>query len=177
MEERLDILTPDGQLTGQTKPKAAVHRDGDWHAAVHVWIRHPNGHLLIQRRSPQKINDPDLWDISVAGHVASGETLLLSAQREVEEEIGLQLQPTDFQLLFQEPTERVLNEGTYIDREWQTTYLCTQALSLQELSLQASEVAEVRWIALSDFAWVVKHRDRRFVPHWQGYQRLIAQLR
>ena len=37
-EELVDVLTPAGDPTGMRKPKAAVHRDGDWHRAAHVWI-------------------------------------------------------------------------------------------------------------------------------------------
>ncbi|RMG72036.1 MAG: NUDIX hydrolase, partial [Bacteroidetes bacterium] len=29
-EEYLDLLTPQGKPTGETKAKSAVHRDGDW---------------------------------------------------------------------------------------------------------------------------------------------------
>ena len=37
-EEEFDVLDARGWLTGRTKARSAVHRDGDWHAAVHVWI-------------------------------------------------------------------------------------------------------------------------------------------
>lgn len=176
-EEWLDILTPQGKLTGTSKPKSAVHRDGDWHAAVHIWVLHPGGYLLIQRRSPAKINHPNLWDISVAGHVSAGETMLVSAQRELAEEIGLSVSAEDLQFLCAHSTEKILNQGTYLDREWQHTYLLTQKISLDKLKLQAEEVAAVRWISLADFQWVVKYHDRRFVPHWEGYQALLETLK
>lgn len=36
--EYFDLLTSDGELTGKTKLRKEVHRDGDWHAAVHIWL-------------------------------------------------------------------------------------------------------------------------------------------
>ena len=37
-EEEFDVLDAGGRPTGRTKARSAVHRDGDWHAAVHVWV-------------------------------------------------------------------------------------------------------------------------------------------
>jgi hypothetical protein len=36
--EHFDVLTPDGTPTGVSKPRSDVHRDGDWHACVHIWV-------------------------------------------------------------------------------------------------------------------------------------------
>ena len=37
-EEQFDVMDASGGLTGLRKARRAVHADGDWHAAVHVWI-------------------------------------------------------------------------------------------------------------------------------------------
>ena len=37
-EEEFDVLDAKGRPTGRAKARSAVHRDGDWHAAVHVWV-------------------------------------------------------------------------------------------------------------------------------------------
>ncbi len=62
-----------GRPVGKMKPKSEVHRDGDWHGAAHLWILNREGQILIQRRSPTKENWPNLWDVSVAGHIFAGE--------------------------------------------------------------------------------------------------------
>ncbi|HLJ74165.1 MAG TPA: NUDIX hydrolase, partial [Thermoanaerobaculia bacterium] len=69
MIELIDVLKPDGLPTGERKPKAEIHRDGDWHRAAHIWIVSRDGRFLIQRRSPRKENNPGLWDVSAAGHL------------------------------------------------------------------------------------------------------------
>ena len=69
--ELIDVLLPDGTPAGSRKTKDEVHRDGDWHRSVHVWIMTPDGQLLLQRRSLAKENHPGLWDISAAGHLES----------------------------------------------------------------------------------------------------------
>lgn len=54
--------------TGHTKPRSAVHRDGDWHRALHVWILClETGELVLQRRAASKDAWAGLLDISTAG--------------------------------------------------------------------------------------------------------------
>jgi hypothetical protein len=58
-----------------------VHRDGDYHRAVHVWIFAENTQeLLVQRRADFKDSWPGLWDISSAGHISAGDSSLVSAR-------------------------------------------------------------------------------------------------
>jgi isopentenyldiphosphate isomerase len=91
-DEPFDVLLADGAPTGIIKPRAAVHRDGDWHRALHIWVagRDESGEpfLIFQRRSPAKDSWPDHFDTTVGGHFRAGETLT-EAMREIEEEIGL----------------------------------------------------------------------------------------
>ena len=105
------MLGSDGVPTGRTKPKADVHRDGDWHLASHVWLVTPDHRVLLQRRSPAKENWPDLWDISVAGHVSAGESAIDAAIREAREELGLSLHARELTHLGTLRWHAVLNDG------------------------------------------------------------------
>ncbi|MDI3339171.1 MAG: NUDIX domain-containing protein [Sphaerobacter sp.] len=93
-DELFDVLTATGAPTGQVKPRAAVHRDGDWHRSFHCWVVWPgpdgDAHVLFQRRSPTKDTVPNCLDVAVGGHFRSGETLA-EVVREAEEELGLPL--------------------------------------------------------------------------------------
>ena len=81
----------DGSLTGEIKPRALVHRDGDLHGASHVFLARLRGgrtELLLQKRSAQKDSFPGLYDISAAGHLDPGEDFAAAARRELAEELG-----------------------------------------------------------------------------------------
>lgn len=95
-DELFEVLDSDGNPTGVVKRRADVHRDGDWHAAVHIWVGGvaPDGtpFTLLQRRSLTKDTFPGVLDVAVGGHRRAGETLAESL-RESEEEIGLQVDP------------------------------------------------------------------------------------
>ena len=91
MEEYIDILNENGELTGEIRTKREVHELGLWHRAVHIWILNPKGELLLQQRAEQKENYGGYWDISAAGHVSAEETSIESALREIEEELGVEI--------------------------------------------------------------------------------------
>lgn len=91
-DEPFDVLLADGSPIGIAKARAEVHRDGDWHRALHLWVagRDELGEpfLIFQRRSALKDSWPDRFDTTVGGHFRAGETLH-EALRETDEEIGL----------------------------------------------------------------------------------------
>jgi isopentenyl-diphosphate Delta-isomerase len=89
----VDVLDSSGRSVGKMKSKSEVHRDGEWHGAAHLWILNREGQILIQRRSPTKENWPNLWDVSVAGHISAGEGPVEAALREAQEELGVTLVP------------------------------------------------------------------------------------
>ncbi|KAF5186034.1 Nudix hydrolase [Thalictrum thalictroides] len=101
VEEHLDVLTKTGEKTGTSKPRGHVHRDGDYHRAVHVWIfSESTRELLLQRRADCKDSWPGLWDISSAGHISAGDSSLVTARRELDEELGVILPKDAFEFLF-----------------------------------------------------------------------------
>jgi isopentenyldiphosphate isomerase len=90
--ELFDVITADGTRTGRVKSRADVHRDGDWHRAIHVWVAGLDAigspFLMVQRRSAGKDTWPNRFDATVGGHYRAGE-ILADTLREVEEEIGI----------------------------------------------------------------------------------------
>jgi 16S rRNA (adenine1518-N6/adenine1519-N6)-dimethyltransferase len=72
----------------ESRLRSEVHVNNLLHRAVHLWIFNSRGELFLQKRSPWKINHPDLWCSSAAGHVDSGESYEEAGHREMREEIG-----------------------------------------------------------------------------------------
>lgn len=163
MTEYVDVLSEAGIPTGITKPKSAVHRDGDWHLAAHVWIVTPEGRLLLQRRALVKESWPGMWDISVAGHVSAGESAAEAVLREAREELGLVLSAAELTYLGRLRYQAVVNGGAYIENEYHEVYLARRDLDVATLTLDPLEVAEVRLVLPEEIA--------RFevVPHPEEY--------
>ena len=167
--ELIDVLDARGLATGRTKPKPDVHRDGDWHRAVHIWILTPDDRILVQRRASVKENNPGLWDVSCAGHIAAGEPAVDAAIREASEELGLDLEPGELRPLATLRQSSVLNGGTYIDNEIHEIFVVRRDVDLESLHLQAEEVEEVRLVRSEELNLL------DLVPHAMEYA-LIRQL-
>jgi isopentenyldiphosphate isomerase len=90
-DELFDIVTASGTPLGRAKRRADVHRDGDWHRSIHVWVYGVDAgepFILFQRRGLGKDTWPGVLDTTAAGHLGAGETVE-DAFREVEEELGI----------------------------------------------------------------------------------------
>jgi isopentenyldiphosphate isomerase len=122
-DELFDVIDLTGAPTGVTKRRADIHRDGDWHRAIHVWIfgRDDGGpFLLLQRRGLGKDTYPGMLDTTVGGHLAAGETPE-EAFREIEEELGIAPAPDQ---LVHVGTRVIAGETpAVIDRELEEVYL------------------------------------------------------
>lgn len=87
-EERFPVVDDRDQVLREA-PRSEVHGDNLRHRAVHIMISNEKGEILLQKRSPWKDRHPRLWDSSTAGHVSAGEEYDLTARRELQEELGI----------------------------------------------------------------------------------------
>ena len=146
-EEPVDILDGRGSKTGRTMLKSEAHKEGLWHGAAHIWIYNSRGDVLMQLRSPKKVVRPNIWDVSVAGHIPAGQTPKETAVEEAAEEIGLRVDPAKLEFL----AEGTIN---YRVDDWRhRVYLWIYALrqdnlKLDDLVLEEDETAAVRWIKI-----------------------------
>lgn len=90
--ELLDIRNEAGDLTGRVAARGTPLLPGEYHLAVHVWIRNEIGEYLVQRRALHLLSGPGIWATTV-GYVLAGEDSISGAIRETNEELGIQLLP------------------------------------------------------------------------------------
>lgn len=175
--EHLDVLDEKGNKTGEKKLRSEVHRDGDWHESAHVWIINSRRELLIQKRSPNKDSHPNEWDISSAGHIPAGCSIIDSTTRELEEELGIKLQEKGFEYLFTVKSQKALNEGTFINNEFHNVYLVEFDLDIDKFRIQKEELSEIKWIDFKELEKIINSGDKNFVSHPEEYEKLFAVLR
>ena len=141
--EPFDVITADGKPTGRVKSRAEVHRDGDWHRAIHVWVAGVDDRgapfLTFQRRSPHKDTWPARYDATVGGHYRAGETLAETV-REVEEEIGIIPDPRELRPLGIRVCANEAQPGI-IDREIQDVFLLRDDRPLETFRPNPAELA------------------------------------
>lgn len=166
--ELLDVLTQAGEKTGVSKSRRLVHKDGDYHRSVHVWIySESTQELLLQRRADCKDSWPGLWDISSAGHISAGDSSLITARRELHEELGINLPKDAFELIFVFLQECVLSGGMFINNEYNDVYLVTtlSPIPQEAFILQESEVSSVKYIFWRDYKNLLANGNEEYVPY------------
>ena len=91
VEERFPVVDEHDRKIGDAG-RSEVHENNLRHRAIHVLIFNEKGEVLLQKRSPWKDRHPSLWDSSVAGHVSADEEYDATAQRELVEELGVEME-------------------------------------------------------------------------------------
>lgn len=151
VDERVDVLDEFGRPTGEVVYKSEAHRRGLFHRCFHCWIagRDAGGqYLLVQRRAAAKDTWPGCLDVTAAGHLHSGEEPLAGGLRELEEELGLKVEPGRLVPLGTRRIEQEIPQGC--DREFHDVFLLSDPTPPQRMRLQAEEVEAVLSMSLDD---------------------------
>lgn len=85
-----------------------IHKKGLFHQIVHVFLFNEQGEIYLQKKSQLVDENPGLWTSSASGHVLAGESFLITAQRELKEELSLKVKLKEFLKL--PPSEKSMNK-------------------------------------------------------------------
>ena len=150
-DELVDIFDEDMTFLG-TAMKSQAHREGLWHKTFHCWLarRTPDEKILLwlQQRTPNKEIFPNKFDVSAAGHIRAGEEVK-DGYREIQEELGLQLNKNDIVKLF--TSKEIYDDGGIHNREFQMVYFTMVDVSPHDAVLQPEEVAGLYEVEINDF--------------------------
>ena len=121
------------------------HKKGLWHRAVYAFVIDEKGNVLLQKRSSQKRLWPNLWDVTVGGHVESGEFGRQALIREVKEELGIEIGDNDIKYLV--GSTSINEQGNIINKHFNECYLIIKNIDITDIKLQKEEVSEVKYFS------------------------------
>ena len=160
IDEFLNLIDDKARITADSKPRTLVHRDGELHPTVHIWMikrRDMGVFVLLQKRAHEKDINPDCYDVSAAGHVSQGEEFRHTALKEVREELGLDINRSQLEFIGLKKSE--YNKGDIHDNELVAVYICRENINIEDLTLQSSEVSEVCWAEIDELISIMKYED------------------
>lgn len=148
----MDVVDERGRPTGEVAWKSEAHRRGLPHRCFHCWVWSNDEadelYLLVQRRAATKETWPGRLDVTAAGHLAAGEEPLEGGLRELEEELGLIVEPGRLVPLGTRWVDLEIPQGR--DREFHHVFLLFDRTPPAELRLQREEVDAVLRLTLED---------------------------
>lgn len=83
------ILVDENDIPRGAMEKLEAHRRGLLHRAFSVFIFHPDGRMLLQRRAAGKYHSAGLWSNACCSHPGDGEDTQAAAERRLREEMGI----------------------------------------------------------------------------------------
>ncbi|MCC8013852.1 MAG: NUDIX domain-containing protein [Eubacterium sp.] len=163
--EFFDVYNPDRTKTGLKCERGGELPPNGYRLVVHICIFNSKGEMLIQKRQLVKHAFPDMWDLSAGGSVISGETSSEGAERETLEELGLK---TDL-------SKKMPRLTFFCENIFDDYYIISKDIDLDELTLQESEVSEVKWADLEEI--IDKIKKGVFVPYKESLIKLLFELK
>jgi isopentenyl-diphosphate delta-isomerase type 1 len=152
-EDIFDTVNEHDEIIGR-EPRSVVHARGLRHRAVHVLVYNAAGQLFLQKRSMTKDNDPGLWDSSCSGHVDSGESYAVAAERELMEEIDL---------LVDEPMEELFKIEASAGTGWEFAVIY-RTESEGPFNLCPEEIDEGRWFTPEEIDAALANEPEKYSP-------------
>lgn len=153
-EEMIDVLNENGVKTGKIVSRSEIHKLGLWHRAIVVAIVNEKNEILLQQRSATKEKNANMWDISAAGHISSGQDSLSAATREINEEVsvnlGFNVEVKEFRFMYSFRKEQKFSD-TFIEKQFYDFFILRQiGLNSESIKFQDSEVQAVKFVTLTE---------------------------
>lgn len=154
MEEKFDVLNEWGEFTEKLATRDECHKNGFWHRAVYAFIINDKKEVLLQKRSSNKKQWPDMWDVTVGGHVLAGEFGREALIRETKEELGIDIDDCDIRYLV--GSTSIDTHKDIINKHFNECYVIIKNIDLAKIKLQNEEVSEVRFFTIEEIREMIQ---------------------
>ena len=164
-QELWQVLDREGNPTGEIMKKydQKVFERGFYHLGADVWIINSKNKILIQKRSPLKKLEPNVWAMT-GGSVILGENSLKTIVREAKEELNIDIDESNLKLITKFRTGNV----------WIDTYILKCNYDISKMKFQEDEVSDAKWATWEEIDDLVK--KGQFIKHrWEFVNKFIKE--
>ncbi len=141
--EYFDVLDKNRNYLGYNKERGSELKENEYNMGIEIWIFNDEK-LLLTQRSIDK-SHPLKWEVP-GGCSQSGETSIDTLEREVKEEIGVDIK-NEYELL-----------GTEIyKKQFVDMYKSNIKVDLSKIKLQAEEVNDIKFVTKEEFLEMAKN--------------------
>lgn len=149
--ELVDIVDENNKLTGQVEERWVAYNKGLWRRTVSCWILNENGEVLLQKRTANKLRNPNKW-AKTGGQVDCGETVEQAIFREVKEELGIEIPEKQIKVID-------VHKGSDKNKRFTYNFIFVVNHKIEDYILQKEEVADVKYITIEEMELAKKNND------------------
>lgn len=142
-DELLYLVDKNDNVIGSVL-KSKAHGNMDLiHREVAIGVFNSKRQILIQKRSKMKKIDPGVWKITAAGHAKFEEDMKDATKRELEEELGIKVDPI-YSYKFYSINRR--------NREARIIWVYYAVYDGEDFVLDQEEVEEAKWVDIEQIS-------------------------
>ena len=154
-EEIFEVVDEDNNVIGTAKRSECHGNPSLIHRTAHVVVYHPDGRILLQKRTKTKDVQPGKWDTAVGGHLDPGENFEQGARREMNEELGI---PIDI------PLEHVFDSKIRNEIESENIRIFSTVYA-GDFKLHPDEIEEIKFWEVDELREMIKKTPKIFTPN------------
>lgn len=146
--EIIDLYNKNKEKLGKTfvRKQDKLLKD-EYYLLEQAWILNSENKILLTRRSLNK-SYGGMWE-ATAGHVKAGETDLEGIQREVHEELGLNIEKNEFKFI-----KSLIRKQAILD-----VWVVRKDINLKDLKLKNDEVTGAKFVSISEFKEMLNNNE------------------
>lgn len=137
-DEMWDIYDKNRVKKNYLKKRKSKLEDDEYHLVVRTWIVNSQGEILISQRGANK-RGALLWECT-AGSAVAGETNIDTINREVMEELGIDLS--------EDKGIRMVNIRRDAHHDFYEVWLYKKDILVSDIHIDGVEVIDVKWVDL-----------------------------
>lgn len=146
--EKIDLYTKDKvKLNKVFIRHQDILFDNEYYLLEQAWIINDNKEILLTRRSFNK-SYGGLWE-ATAGHVKAGETDIEGIQREIYEELGLNIKKSDFNFV-----KSLIKRQAILD-----IWIIRSNIKIEDLNLKNDEVIDAKFVSFDEFKKMLDNNE------------------
>ena len=170
MSELIDVYNNKKEKTGKIveRKRVASLEKGEFIISVTCWIINKNGEILLTQRKLDKHNGGK-WE-PTTGLVVSGESSLQGIIRELDEEIGIQVNQSEITLI-----KEIIEERTDVSF-FRDIYLIRKDIDLRAIKYNDGEVVDAKYVTIDEFnSMLLKNETLEYLRYFSTLYKEIIQ--
>lgn len=161
--EYQDLYDLHRQKLDKVHQRGHIMLENTYRIVIHVCIFNTNNKMLIQKRTAHKSSWPNMWDVSVGGHVLVNETSEAATMRETKEELGIDID--------------LKNHCPILTNHFQNGFddFYIVVKDVGEIKVQEDEVSEVTWASEQEILEMINCKT--FIPYYTSFISLLFAMK